>query len=214
MGSIYQPIAIILQHVKPQWFGIMLRVGVCSASPPHISEKGNKLSFERLEDYPQYQALFADYEANYPALRLEAIKLIEGHAFADSPYSYGQKGTWNAAAFRWDNAAQMQEKAPVAYAFGQKWKECIKNGFYSLLGADSFIPEHTEPTRIMRCHLPLIVPTQDSDACGIRVGTETRPFMEGKVFLFRDSEPHEVWNMTDKYRVNMILDLHDPRYTT
>jgi aspartyl/asparaginyl beta-hydroxylase (cupin superfamily) len=170
------------------------------------------MSFEKLGDYPQYAELFADYEASYEALKAEALSLVlDGH-YGDSPYSYGQQGTWNAAAFRWDNEAQMQEKAPVAYAFGQKWKHCIKNGLYSLLGAMSFIPEHTEPTRIMRCHLPLIVPTQDADTCGIRVGDEIRPFALGKVFLFRDFKPHEVWNMTDTFRVNMILDLIDPNY--
>lgn len=169
--------------------------------------------FERLEDYPEYADLFADFALNYAAFKHEALKLVSGFGLdADAPYQYNQQGKWKAHAFKWRDAVSKSHQTPVGHAFVSKWGDMIQSGLYSYLGPRSSIPAHTEQTRIMRCHLPLIVPTQDSFECGIRVQDEIRPFLEGRVFLFRDFNEHEVWNHTDKMRINLILDLPDTNY--
>jgi aspartyl/asparaginyl beta-hydroxylase (cupin superfamily) len=62
--------------------------------------------------------------------------------------------------------------------------------------------------------MALIVPNSSSssstrsngvDACGIRVGEEVRPWIEGKAMLFDDAYEHEVWNHTDQERVVRCL---------
>jgi aspartyl/asparaginyl beta-hydroxylase (cupin superfamily) len=52
-------------------------------------------------------------------------------------------------------------------------------------------------------HLPLIVP----DHCGFRVGSETRPWVPGKAWVFDDTIEHEAWNDSDQLRVILIADI-------
>jgi aspartyl/asparaginyl beta-hydroxylase (cupin superfamily) len=89
--------------------------------------------------------------------------------------------------------------------------------FFSTLHSKSEIAPHTAACNLrLRCHMPLIVPnsssssssssrnsssSDDVDACGIRVGEEVRPWIEGKAMLFDDAYEHEVWNHTDQERV-------------
>jgi aspartyl/asparaginyl beta-hydroxylase (cupin superfamily) len=64
-------------------------------------------------------------------------------------------------------------------------------------------------TRLI-CHLPLIVP----ENCGaIRVGNETRPWVEGELLIFDDSMVHEAWNDSDEERVVLLFDIWRPELT-
>lgn len=56
-------------------------------------------------------------------------------------------------------------------------------------------------------HLPLIVP---ANCGGIRVGTETRSWEEGKCLIFDDAYEHEAWNDSDELRVVLIFDIWNP----
>jgi aspartyl/asparaginyl beta-hydroxylase (cupin superfamily) len=69
------------------------------------------------------------------------------------------------------------------------------------------IPAHTGllNTRLI-CHLPLIVP----EGCGLRVGNETRPWVEGETLIFDDSIEHEAWNGSDRLRVVLLFDIWRP----
>lgn len=61
---------------------------------------------------------------------------------------------------------------------------------------------------VLRCHLGIIVP----EGCAIRVGTETRPWREGKVFVFDDTYEHEAWNHGTADRFILLLDfLKNPK---
>ena len=46
--------------------------------------------------------------------------------------------------------------------------------------------------------------------CGIRVGTHTRTWDEGKALVFDDTVRHEVWNHTDGVRVVLFVDVVRP----
>ncbi len=58
----------------------------------------------------------------------------------------------------------------------------------------------------MICHLPLIVPP----GCGLRVGSETREWVEGKAWVFDDSIEHEAWNNSDQTRVILLFEAWRP----
>lgn len=81
---------------------------------------------------------------------------------------------------------------------------------YSVLTPGAHIPPHTG---VINCrlvvHLPLIVPPD----CGIRVGTETRGWEEGKCIVFDDTFEHEAWNRSDRTRVVLIFDVWNPSLT-
>ncbi len=78
---------------------------------------------------------------------------------------------------------------------------------FSLLKPGARIPPHTGVlnTRLI-CHLPLIVP----NGCGLRVGNETREWVEGKGWLFDDTIEHEAWNNSDQTRVILLFEIWRP----
>jgi aspartyl/asparaginyl beta-hydroxylase (cupin superfamily) len=81
---------------------------------------------------------------------------------------------------------------------------------FSLLKPGTHIPPHNGfvNTRLI-CHLPLIVPGQPGQ-CRLRVGNDTRPWVEGKAWAFDDSIDHEAWNDSDQTRVILLFDIWRP----
>jgi aspartyl/asparaginyl beta-hydroxylase (cupin superfamily) len=79
--------------------------------------------------------------------------------------------------------------------------------YFSVLEPNSRIAPHVGITNArVILHLPLIVP----DACGFRVGGETRSWETGKALVFDDMTQHEAWNDSDRIRVVLIADLWRP----
>lgn len=82
--------------------------------------------------------------------------------------------------------------------------------FFSILKAGKHIPPHTGVTNVRSIvHLPLIVP----EGCTFRVGGETRPWVEGRAFVFDDTIEHEAHNPTAQDRAVLILDCWNPHLT-
>ena len=82
---------------------------------------------------------------------------------------------------------------------------------FSLLRPGMHIQPHTGfmNSRYI-CHLPLIVP----DGCAMRVGSQTRTWVEGQACVFDDSIEHEAWNKNpDHLRVVLIFDVWRPELT-
>ncbi len=79
---------------------------------------------------------------------------------------------------------------------------------FSLLRPGMHIaPHHGFMNARYVCHLPLIVP----DGCAMRVGSETRTWVEGKACVFDDSIEHEAWNKNpNQLRVVLIFDVWRP----
>ena len=83
---------------------------------------------------------------------------------------------------------------------------------YSILTPHAHIPPHTGVINIrLVVHLPLIVPS--ATECGIRVGTETRGWREGRCIAFDDTYEHEAWNRSSHTRVVLIFDIWNPALT-
>ena len=81
---------------------------------------------------------------------------------------------------------------------------------FSLLRPRSHIGAHNGQlnTRLI-CHLPLIVPGEGR----LRVGNETRPWVEGQVLIFDDSIEHEAWNDSDRLRGILLFEVWRPELT-
>ena len=126
-------------------------------------------------------------------------------------------------------AGQGQWQVYYLYFFGRKVKDncghCPKTAqviesipaisnagliLFSVLPAGTRLAPHCGPINTkLRCHLGITVPEQ----CQIRVGTETRPWMEGKCLVFDDSFEHEAWNLSQKTRGVLIIDFWHPDLT-
>ncbi|WP_416670543.1 aspartyl/asparaginyl beta-hydroxylase domain-containing protein [Egbenema bharatensis] len=86
----------------------------------------------------------------------------------------------------------------------------LKVAFFSILAPGKHIPAHRGKHKgIIRCHLALKVP-EPKESCRIRIADEIAHWEEGKVLLFDDTFPHEVWNDTNDYRVVLFLDIARP----
>lgn len=84
------------------------------------------------------------------------------------------------------------------------------SAMFSLLKPRTRIPPHTGVTNArLVVHLPLIVP----EACGFRVGNDTREWVPGKAWVFDDTIEHEAWNDSDKLRTVLIFDIWHPDLT-
>jgi aspartyl/asparaginyl beta-hydroxylase (cupin superfamily) len=115
-----------------------------------------------------------------------------------------------------DKNAEAEELCPVAF----KALEAVPQpdipgqapiALFSRLRPTTRIPPHNGMinTRLI-CHLPLIVP----ENCGaLRVGNETRPWVEGELLIFDDSMVHEAWNDSDSERVVLLFDIWRPELT-
>ena len=86
----------------------------------------------------------------------------------------------------------------------------LETAFFSIIPGGMHVPEHRGITRaLIRAHLAVIVPGDPAD-CRMRVGTETRSWEEGRILVFDDTVPHEVWNDSDADRVVLLFDVRRP----
>lgn len=81
---------------------------------------------------------------------------------------------------------------------------------FSAMSANSRLQPHCSIDNLrVRIHLGITVPKHT----GIRVGSETRHWVEGRCLVFEDSFEHEVWNHSDVRRIVLIADLWHPDLT-
>lgn len=165
-------------------------------------------------------------EAATDDIRAELLEILKEEA-AFTPYIQGdpsrpqlkQNGLFNnpdwSAFYLWKNGEFMAENAarcpktlaaladvPMSAVPGR-----APSVLFSLLRPGARIPPHTGVLNTrMICHLPLIVPP----GCGLRVGNETRAWVEGKAWLFDDSIEHEAWNTSDQTRVILLFEAWRP----
>jgi aspartate beta-hydroxylase len=181
--------------------------------------------FER-RDFPW----LADIEARTGEIRDELVEVLKSDVgfrpFVEMPVDHpgavywqgvNHSPSWNAFFFyrdgqpnednrrRCPRTAEALDTLPLI-RIGEHSPESL----YSVLTPGAHIPPHTG---VINCrlvvHLPLIVPP----ACGIRVGTETRGWEEGKCIVFDDTFEHEAWNRSDRTRVVLIFDIWNPSLT-
>jgi aspartyl/asparaginyl beta-hydroxylase (cupin superfamily) len=167
-------------------------------------------------------------EAATGDIRAELLRVLEEDAAAFSPYveaepnrpSFDDKGLvgnpdWSAF-YLWKAGAPVPENAarcPATLAALAEAPLCRIPGrtpsiLFSLLQPGMHIaPHHGFMNARYICHLPLIVP----EGCAMRVGSQTRPWTEGKACVFDDSVEHEAWNRNpDHLRVVLIFDVWRP----
>ena len=81
------------------------------------------------------------------------------------------------------------------------------NAMFSALAPGAHIPPHTGETNArLVAHLPLVVP----EGCTFRVGYDTRPWREGKCWVFDDTLEHEARNDSQQLRVILMFDVWNP----
>ncbi|WP_264420827.1 aspartyl/asparaginyl beta-hydroxylase domain-containing protein [Novosphingobium sp. KCTC 2891] len=170
---------------------------------------------------------FEDLEAHAPFIAAEMSALLAAPGEDIRPYVRMEPGTpenkWTlldgsldwSVCFLWEygvaneavlarcpHTASLLERLPLMRIPGR-----APNAFFSILQPHSHIPPHTGVTNTRAIiHLALEVP----EACGFRVGGETREWVENKAFAFDDTIEHEAWNRSNRRRAVLILDVWNP----
>ena len=85
------------------------------------------------------------------------------------------------------------------------------SAYFSYLSPGARLQRHCGPTNTrLRVHVGIAVPA----GAGLRVGNETRAWLEGAPIVFDDSFEHEVWNEGRSPRLVFIFDVWHPQLTT
>lgn len=175
--------------------------------------RGQPFFYER-EDLPWTKTL----EENAEVIRREMLALLEQDAKSLKPYFINKAMSfpprhwktmgllfWNLRMHK--NCARCPETTRIL--------ESIPNltaGSLSVLEPGSNINPHQGDTdAIIRCHLGLVIPGKLPE-CGFQVGTEVRPWEEGKSLPFCDAHTHWAWNQTSERRMIFIVDVVRPEY--
>jgi len=102
--------------------------------------------------------------------------------------------------------------APIAASLGRSVG--ANSCGYSVLLPGTHVPPHAEDSASSetRVHIALRIPR--SSGCGLRVGHQTKVWVESNVLAFDSTQEHEAWNFSTDYRAVLILDFGAERLPT
>ncbi|CAG0914353.1 unnamed protein product [Notodromas monacha] len=156
--------------------------------------------------------------AEWRIIRKEGLNALalKKNGFKDESETLKDKGDWKEFML-WARGKKVEEnckKAPLTCGMVEKFKAAssCKQGQvkFSVMKPGTHVWAHTGPTNArIRAHLGLAgVP-----GAKIRVGNETREWIEGDFIVFDDSFEHEVWHEGEKTRLVLIVDMWHPELT-
>jgi ornithine lipid ester-linked acyl 2-hydroxylase len=80
---------------------------------------------------------------------------------------------------------------------------------FSVLNPNTKVEPHLGySTMVLRNHLGLEIPSKD--LCKIKIEDEETSWNEGQVITFDDSKMHQAWNLSDKRRIVLMIDVANP----
>lgn len=158
-----------------------------------------------------------DFEDNFSNIQNEYFALIQNNIFIPDWQSISNDpnvrvgNDWKTFILKAYNNKVQKNTAlcPKTTAFIDKYP-FIHTVWFSILEAGKHIPTHRGPYNgILRYHLALVVP-KDAENCFIKVGNDTRHWIQGKSLLFDDTHLHSVSNNTNERRVVLFVDVERP----
>jgi aspartyl/asparaginyl beta-hydroxylase (cupin superfamily) len=147
-------------------------------------------------------------EAEAPRIAAEMSDIFARNVFAEV---YNERDRTLANAGSWTSHRLYVEgtRNEDAWALAPVTTAAIARipGADSAVTGGTHITPHCGPNNSrLRCHLGLKVPP----GCSIRVGRETRTWVENKVIIFDDSFEHEIWHEGTGTRLVLIFDVWHP----
>lgn len=198
-----------------------------------LSAAGMKLlpvldrAFVHWSAIPDYQifpnALFPwtlELEANWRRIRTEAERVLKDMNRVPPVRRVSPDHELIARDDRW--------RGFILWGYGLRWeRNCLLcpetanlleripgllSAFFSVMQAGAHVPRHTGPTKaILTAHLGIRVPT-NRDACHMQIGNQDLCWSDGRMVVFDDMYPHEVWNDSGEDRVILLLHIKRPEH--
>jgi aspartate beta-hydroxylase len=179
--------------------------------------------FPGLTSKPWHEPTFSwcqTLKDNHEEIKSEFLALRETKIASD--YQVGQsEHTLHEGKWDWYSYIQKGKRQKEFAASCPKTTEVLESvdglmsgmpfafAFFSALQPNSRINAHCAPCNLrLRCHYPLIVP---ESGCGLRVGAETKSWVEGEPLVFDDAFEHEAFNEhKSSERVVLLFDVWHP----
>jgi aspartyl/asparaginyl beta-hydroxylase (cupin superfamily) len=148
-------------------------------------------------------------EAAHEAITAELQQLVEGD-FVASPDSLTTVANgYDETGWRWftlfdagcDFAAN-RARCPATARACAAIPGLVNAGFSWFEAGTHLHPHRGELSSVLRCHLPLLVPSGD---VAMRAGGETRQWQRGRCLVFDDTHEHEAWNHGASARVVLLV---------
>ncbi len=169
--------------------------------------KGGNPPYYDLNGIAWYDKLRADL----PDIREKLLAFLEKDGVAVQAYFHKSRveGTgWDVLPFVYWNARneRMIDKGNEVFAYFKDIPGMVSLSV-NVLQPETRIKGHVGDTDAhYRVHIPIIIPAGLPD-CGIAVSGINRPWVENDMVVFCDALYHEAWNMTDKQRIVMVMDV-------
>lgn len=174
---------------------------------------GNHDFFYESENFPGILEL----ERNWKAIREEVLTLVNDQTLNDiknlnPPYLSDPDGWKNIYFynFGWKKHKNC-DSFPVTYSLLKNVPNLIFAGITVMEPHTRILPHNGETNTTIRCHLGLKIPA-GLPICGVKVGSETRGWAEGKVLMFSDAHYHSTWNESDERRFVLVFDIVREEY--
>lgn len=175
---------------------------------------------EKKEIFPTSQTL----ENNWKEIRRECINCLQNIQNINELDNVGKNYIvekdefwqgWKTFDFRMfgkDNEDNMKKCPVLAHIL--KNDPNITSAFFSIMESGKTLSSHYGPFKgILRYHLGLICPPEESGPCFISVDGETYDWKDGEGVLFDETYKHFVHNKTPYNRVILFLDVKRPMKT-
>jgi aspartyl/asparaginyl beta-hydroxylase (cupin superfamily) len=159
----------------------------------------------------------ADLEANWEAIRAEALRVLQSEdipVLPDISPDHGRLGAdrkWRSF-FLYGYGYQVEAncaKCPVTADLVARTPG-LNSAFFSILAPGARIPRHRGVTKgLITCHLGLLVP-RDRERVRMAVHDQMVHWGAGECLVFDDTYFHEVWNETGETRVVLLVQFERP----
>lgn len=100
---------------------------------------------------------------------------------------------------------------PKTMEIVNKYPEILSVSFNQLEPNGKILPHCGDTNAIFRCHLGIEIP-DTLPKTGFRVRDEYKSWREGEWLIFMDAYHHEAFNLSDKKRIIMVLDVLRPEF--
>jgi aspartyl/asparaginyl beta-hydroxylase (cupin superfamily) len=156
-----------------------------------------------------------EFERNWSDVKDELNNYLRSH----QPDAYFNKTmvndseTWKTFSLKWwDIEFSSRYKCfPKTMEIVRKYPEILSVSFNQLEANGKILPHCGDTNAIFRCHFGIEIPSRLPQT-GFRVRNEVKPWKEGEWLIFMDAYQHEAFNLSERKRIILVLDVLRPEF--
>ncbi|HBW85646.1 MAG TPA: hypothetical protein DEF82_02565 [Crocinitomicaceae bacterium] len=158
-----------------------------------------------------------EFERNWSDIKEELNYYLRSH----QPDAYFNKtmvntsDTWKTFSLKWWDIefSSRYRFFPKTMGLVRKYPEILSVSFNQLESDGKILPHSGDTNAIFRCHLGIEIP-ESLPKTGLRVRDELKSWEEGKWLIFMDAYQHEAFNLSERRRIILVLDVLRPEFSS